>query len=218
MGSLPGNQCPAAERRPNGARSTPTWPAATPTTPPPAMSRPGRWARPGIRRWTACACAPCSRATCAPPTWRNSSPAPASTTVRSPTTSPVTIARTPGATDQSISPLPNPITANPNLKPEKGQTTELGLVWSPSYVPGLNLSATYYRVGVKSIITQLSQQQTDGPLLQRQRVAVLLHPAATAQPWAVGGVINTAADPRPARPCRPRPRSISPPGHRWHRL
>jgi hypothetical protein len=28
-----------------------------------------------------------------------------------------------------------------------------------AYIPGLNMSATYYRVGVKGIITQLSQQQ-----------------------------------------------------------
>ena len=98
----------------------------------------------------------------------------------------------PGAAGQSISPLPNPITANPNLKPEKGQTTELGLVWSPSYVPGLNLSATYYRVGVKSIITQLTQQQNmdlcfAGNALQCSFLS------SNGTPWAVGGVINTAA-------------------------
>src|SRR3569623_1816855 len=58
---------------------------------------------------------------------------------------------------KSISPLPNPITANPNLKPEKGQTTELGLVWSPSTVPGFNASVTYWRIGVKNIITVLGQ-------------------------------------------------------------
>ena len=59
--------------------------------------------------------------------------------------------------NKTISPLPNPITANPFLKPEKGQTTEVGLVWSPTYVPGLNLSATYWRIGIKSIIGQLGQ-------------------------------------------------------------
>jgi outer membrane receptor protein involved in Fe transport len=41
-----------------------------------------------------------------------------------------------GVANSSISPLPNPITANPNLKPEKGQTTELGLVWSPPIFRG----------------------------------------------------------------------------------
>jgi hypothetical protein len=47
-----------------------------------AMSRPGRWLRSGTRRWTACACGPCSRGTCALPTWRNCLAAPASTMVR----------------------------------------------------------------------------------------------------------------------------------------
>jgi outer membrane receptor protein involved in Fe transport len=94
--------------------------------------------------------------------------------------------------NQTISPLPNPITANPNLKPEKGQTTELGLVWSPSYIPGLNMSATYYRVGVKGIITQLSQNDEinlcfNGNALQCSFIS------SNGVPWAVNGVINVAA-------------------------
>jgi iron complex outermembrane recepter protein len=97
-----------------------------------------------------------------------------------------------GIANASITPLPNPITANANLKPEKGQTTELGLVWSPSYVPGLNLSATYYRVGVKGEITQLSQQQEmdlcfQGNALQCSFIS------SNGTPWASNGVINTAA-------------------------
>ncbi|MBA2588669.1 MAG: TonB-dependent receptor [Alphaproteobacteria bacterium] len=98
----------------------------------------------------------------------------------------------PGDTaNRTISPLPNPITANPNLKPEKGQTTEVGLVWSPSYVPGLNISATYYRIGVKSIIAQLGQFDQinlcfNGNALQCSFIQ------SNGQPWAVGGVINTA--------------------------
>jgi iron complex outermembrane recepter protein len=97
-----------------------------------------------------------------------------------------------GAQNQLISPLPNPITANPSLKPEKGQTTELGLVWSPSYVPGLNISATYYRVGVKGEITTLSQQQEmdlcfNGNALQCSFIS------SNGTPWATGGTINAAA-------------------------
>ena len=97
-----------------------------------------------------------------------------------------------GAPNQTISPLPNPITANPNLKPEKGQTTEAGLVWSPSYVPGLNISATYYRVSVKGEITQLSQQQEmdlcfNGNALQCSFIS------SNGVPWATGGTINAAA-------------------------
>ncbi len=105
-----------------------------------------------------------------------------------------------GAPNQSISPLPNPITANAALKPEKGQTTELGLVWSPSYVPGLNLSATYYRVGIKQEITNLSQQQgmdlcfgsngTNGSPTQCSYFFTPVNGVNT--PWATGGVINAA--------------------------
>jgi len=91
--------------------------------------------------------------------------------------------------NKNISPLPNPITANPALKPEKGQTTELGLVWSPSYIPGLNLSATYWRVSVKGIIAQIGQTDQmnlcfNGNAVQCAFIQTL------GQPWAVGGVIN----------------------------
>ncbi len=94
-----------------------------------------------------------------------------------------------GAAGQGISPLPNPITANPSLKPEKGQTTEVGLVWSPSYIPGLNMSATYWRVGVRGEITQLSQQQEmdlcfNGNALQCSFIS------SNGVPWAVNGVID----------------------------
>jgi iron complex outermembrane receptor protein len=100
-----------------------------------------------------------------------------------------------GASDtanRTISPLPNPITANPNLKPEKGQTTEMGLVWSPSYVPGLNISATYYRLGIKGIISQLGQGDEinlcfNGNALQCSFLQ------SNGVPWAVGGVINQTA-------------------------
>jgi len=98
----------------------------------------------------------------------------------------------PGDTaNRTISPLPNPITANPFLKPEKGQTTEAGLVWSPSYVPGLNLSATYWRIGIKSIIGQLGQGDQinlcfNGNAFQCSFIQT------SGQPWAVNGVINAA--------------------------
>jgi len=99
-------------------------------------------------------------------------------------------ANTPGdISNKTISPLPNPITANPSLKPEKGQTTEAGLVWSPSYIPGLNLSATYWRLGIKGIITTLSQGQQinlcfNGNAFQCSFIS------SSGGAWATGGVIN----------------------------
>jgi len=97
----------------------------------------------------------------------------------------------PDTANKTISPLPNPITANPFLKPEKGQTTEAGLVWSPSYIPGLNLSATYWRVGVKGIITQLSQNDQINLCFNGNAFQCSFIQTA-GQPWAVNGVINTA--------------------------
>jgi iron complex outermembrane receptor protein len=93
--------------------------------------------------------------------------------------------------NQTISPLPNPITANPNLKPEKGQTTEAGLVWSPSWLPGFNASATYWRIGVKDIIVVLGQGDQinlcfNGNALQCSYLST------NGVPWAANGVINTA--------------------------
>ena len=48
---------------------------------------------------------------------------------------------------------------NPSLKPETAQTTELGVVFQPSYIPGLNISVDYYRVGVKKEIGTITAQQ-----------------------------------------------------------
>ena len=93
---------------------------------------------------------------------------------------------------QTISPVPNPITANPALKPEKGQTTELGAQWAPTEVPGLNLSATYYRIGVKGEVTQLSQQQ-EMDLCFAGNAAQCAYISVNGTPWAANGVINTAA-------------------------
>lgn len=48
---------------------------------------------------------------------------------------------------------------NPNLKPEIAQTTELGLVFQPSWLPGLNASIDYYRIAIKGEIARLTDQQ-----------------------------------------------------------
>jgi iron complex outermembrane receptor protein len=97
-----------------------------------------------------------------------------------------------GVSNQTITPVNNPITANAELKPEKGQTTELGAVWAPSEVPGLNLSATYYRLGVQGIITQLTQQQ-EMDLCFNGNAQQCSFISSNGTPWAVNGVINTAA-------------------------
>ena len=48
---------------------------------------------------------------------------------------------------------------NGNLKPEKAQTTEVGVVWQPDFIPGFQASVDYYRIAVKGAIIALSPQQ-----------------------------------------------------------
>ncbi|HEX4117795.1 MAG TPA: TonB-dependent receptor [Rhizomicrobium sp.] len=50
---------------------------------------------------------------------------------------------------------------NPALKPERGQTTEIGLVWQPDFIPGFQTSIDYYRIAVKGAIASLSLQQVE---------------------------------------------------------
>lgn len=47
---------------------------------------------------------------------------------------------------------------NPALKVEKGQTTEVGLVYQPEWFPGFQASVDYYRIGVKGVVTALGSQ------------------------------------------------------------
>ena len=47
---------------------------------------------------------------------------------------------------------------NPNLKPEKANSTGLGVIFSPSFVPGLTTSLDYYRIKIKGAITILDNQ------------------------------------------------------------
>jgi outer membrane receptor protein involved in Fe transport len=50
---------------------------------------------------------------------------------------------------------------NPFLKPEKSQTTEVGLVWQPDFIPGFQASIDYYRIAVKGPIISLGLQQVE---------------------------------------------------------
>jgi iron complex outermembrane receptor protein len=50
---------------------------------------------------------------------------------------------------------------NPALKPERGQTTQVGLVWQPDFLPGFQTSIDYYRIAVKGAIASLGLQQVE---------------------------------------------------------
>ncbi|HYS47005.1 MAG TPA: TonB-dependent receptor, partial [Rhizomicrobium sp.] len=50
---------------------------------------------------------------------------------------------------------------NSLLKPEKSQTTEVGLVWQPDFIPGFQASIDYYRIAVKGPIVSLGLQTVE---------------------------------------------------------
>ena len=50
---------------------------------------------------------------------------------------------------------------NVNLKPEKANTLTFGAVLTPRFIPGLTISADYYRIKLKNAITLLSGQNRD---------------------------------------------------------
>jgi len=75
---------------------------------------------------------------------------------------------------------------NPNLKPEKGQTTELGIVYAPSWFPGFNASIDYYRIALKGGVGQLSTQQVVDSCYQGNASACnLITLNSAGQPTAV---------------------------------
>jgi outer membrane receptor protein involved in Fe transport len=77
-------------------------------------------------------------------------------------------------------------TGNPNLKPEKGQTTQVGVVYSPSWFPGFNASVDYYRIALKGGIGSLSTQQVVDACYQGNPDACkLITRNAAGQPTAV---------------------------------
>ncbi len=41
---------------------------------------------------------------------------------------------------------------NPNLVSEKAQTTEVGVVWQPDFIPGFQASVDYYRIGIRHVV------------------------------------------------------------------
>jgi outer membrane receptor protein involved in Fe transport len=49
---------------------------------------------------------------------------------------------------------------NPLLEPEKADTTTLGVVYRPSWLPGFNVSVDYFNIDLKGAIAQLTAQQT----------------------------------------------------------
>lgn len=51
------------------------------------------------------------------------------------------------------------VNGNPNLKPEKADTWNIGAVFTPTFIPGLSVSADYFRIDVNDAIGSLSAQE-----------------------------------------------------------
>ncbi|WP_260789385.1 TonB-dependent receptor, partial [Salmonella enterica] len=45
-----------------------------------------------------------------------------------------------------------------NVRPEHGKSYDFGLVYSPSYVPGLSTTIDFWRVNINNTITQVGLQ------------------------------------------------------------
>lgn len=54
--------------------------------------------------------------------------------------------------------VPTTNIGNPNLKPEKADTTTIGFSWQPGFVPGLQASVDYYKIDLKDAIGSLGGQ------------------------------------------------------------
>jgi iron complex outermembrane receptor protein len=55
--------------------------------------------------------------------------------------------------------ISRPTIGNLALKPERGNTTELGVVLQPSWLPGFSTSVDYYRISLGGAISTLTNQQ-----------------------------------------------------------
>ncbi|MGE4064291.1 MAG: TonB-dependent receptor plug domain-containing protein [Rhodospirillaceae bacterium] len=71
-------------------------------------------------------------------------------------------------TNNVVDPFRNNITTNyqglaignPDLEPEKGDTTGIGLVYQPSWFPGFSGSVDYFNIDIKGVIASISAQET----------------------------------------------------------
>lgn len=52
------------------------------------------------------------------------------------------------------------------LKPERSQTTQMGIVYQPDFLPGFQASVDYYRIAVKGVVSALSLQQVEDQCFQ----------------------------------------------------
>ncbi len=73
--------------------------------------------------------------------------------LRDPCVVPGGLPQCPAHATQPDSQIPVTVGGNSNLTPERAISRTVGLVYSPSYIPGFNMSADYYKVEVVNAIT-----------------------------------------------------------------
>src|SRR5205814_2193821 len=60
---------------------------------------------------------------------------------------------------------------NTKLKPERSQTTSIGLVFQPEFIPGFQMSVDYFRVRVQGVVAAFSPQQAEDLCIQANNPA-----------------------------------------------
>ncbi|HEX4272955.1 MAG TPA: TonB-dependent receptor [Rhizomicrobium sp.] len=91
---------------------------------------------------------------------------------------------------------------NPALKPERAQTTQIGLVWQPDFLPGFQTSIDYYRIAVKGAIASLSLQQVEdqcfnvgGTFCNTQAITTANgQPQSASNPAGGQGIISVSSE------------------------
>lgn len=81
---------------------------------------------------------------------------------------------------------------NPDLQPEKGDTTTAGLVFQPVAVPGLTLSVDYYHIKIKDAFGNLSPGAMLDQCEQSQGTASVCQYIVRPLPWSDHTAANAA--------------------------
>jgi len=78
---------------------------------------------------------------------------------------------------------------NPDLEPETSRNLNIGLVWTPHFLPGLRLSADWYKIEKNNNLTSLDAQA----ILDQEDLfpgRVIRHTPASGDPYGVGEIIQ----------------------------
>lgn len=81
---------------------------------------------------------------------------------------------------------------NPNLNPEESDTYTYGVVWTPSFVPGLNLSIDYFDITVDGLVSTVGSLNTLNLCYQDNDAAACgrINRNANGQLWVGSGFVQ----------------------------